>query len=219
MPSAVPTLPPCALSIAFSTFSPVPRGFPGVACDGVSDGAEGDAVGAGATTSLEAGLLSSALEHAGSATIMIAKKCAQIFDLIRLCVPSFRATFERAEDFWLRRIYGTSGSPFSAILTAMTRKVVVTRPEPPSDSDSPAKMSREEMRALLAVTETDHQSALGKVYRRGRVAVLPTGLVSLGVHLLLGSISQWLSLAVLLAGILWTAWPLFRRDDPWSSSG
>ncbi len=98
---------------------------------------------------------------------------------------------------------------------AAPRRVVITRADPPKDEPGAPKLTREEMRALLAVEGTNRSSALGRVWKRGRMIVLPTGLLGAVVHWVLGVAEPWASLAVLAIAVSWVARPLLRRDD-WS---
>ncbi len=97
---------------------------------------------------------------------------------------------------------------------------MVQRPEPPSDeppSDEPkAKLSREEVHALLAVTQATSKKsgAWSRTARRGGIALLPTAIVST----LLDAILGWWSIPVVIAlAIAWAALPLMRqRRDGWT---
>jgi hypothetical protein len=97
--------------------------------------------------------------------------------------------------------------------------IVVTRAEPLAAADQTvapgAQLTREEMRALLAVEGTNRASALGTAWKRGRILAIPTGLISLAAHLLFGWAEPWASMVIILGAVAWTARPLLRRDD-WS---
>jgi hypothetical protein len=100
---------------------------------------------------------------------------------------------------------------------------VVARPEPPSpevDVNGAAKpgaaLSRTEMKALLAVDRELHGSGRGRAaWKRGRVIVVPTGLISTVLHVVLDDYALPIILVLCLASIVWVARPLLRRDD-WS---
>jgi hypothetical protein len=102
---------------------------------------------------------------------------------------------------------------------------VVARPEPPSpevevDIDGAAKprpaLSRTEMQALLAVGRELQGGGRGRAaWKRGRVIVVPTGLISTVLHVVLGDYALPIILVLCLASIVWVARPLLRRDD-WS---
>ena len=96
----------------------------------------------------------------------------------------------------------------------MAERRVVHRPEPPSDEPA-TKLSRDEVRALLAVTATNTKSnAWSRVARRGGIALVPTAIVSTLLDALLG----WWSIPVaVVIALVWTAMPLLRqRRDGWT---
>ncbi len=95
----------------------------------------------------------------------------------------------------------------------MAERRVVHRPEPPSDER--AKLSREEVRALLAVTATTSKNgAWSRVARRGGIALVPTAIVST----LLDAVIGWWSIPVVVVlAIVWAALPLVRQHrDGWT---
>lgn len=96
----------------------------------------------------------------------------------------------------------------------MDERRVVHRPEPPSD-EPPPKLSREEVRALLAVTSTNARaSAWRRTARRGGVALIPTALASTLLDALLG---WWSIPVVVVIAVAWVAMPLVRqRRDGWT---
>ena len=104
------------------------------------------------------------------------------------------------------------------VATATERKpIVVVRPEPIADDQAPAqpKLTSDEVRALLAVHEANRPApakGASAAWKRGRVIVVPTGLISLAAHAFLGSWAPVVSIAAVLGAIAWTARPLFRRD-------
>lgn len=103
----------------------------------------------------------------------------------------------------------------SAPIVATERSpVVVARPAPIADETPPAKpkLTPDEVRALLAVEGANRPTPAASAWRRGRVIAIPTGLISLAAHLLLGSWAPVVSIVAILAAIAWTARPLFRRD-------
>jgi hypothetical protein len=94
------------------------------------------------------------------------------------------------------------------------RRIVVTRAEAPAD-EAPAKLTKEEMQALLAVEGTNRPRPATAVWKRGRILLVPIVLIDLAAHAFLGGAAPFVSAAVTLAALLWTARPLFRRDG-WS---
>ncbi len=102
----------------------------------------------------------------------------------------------------------------SAPIVATERKaVVVSRAEPiAEEAGARPKLTPDEVRALLAVEGANRPTASGAAWRRGRIVVIPTGLIGLAAHLFFGSWAPFVSIAAVLAAIAWTARPLFRRD-------
>ncbi len=86
---------------------------------------------------------------------------------------------------------------------------IATRPEPPSDDEPKAlKLSKEETRALLAVTATQRPD-WARAAKRAGLGVIPTALIGL----LLDSVVGWGATPVLvIILIVWSAWPLFKQD-------
>lgn len=96
----------------------------------------------------------------------------------------------------------------------MERKpIIVRRPDAPGDAPKP-QLSKEEIRALLAVTESTARPTWSRVARRGGIAIIPTTLLSI----LLDSVLGWWSIPVIvILAIAWTARPLVRqRRDGWA---
>jgi hypothetical protein len=104
--------------------------------------------------------------------------------------------------------------PYRAVSTAPTETrapVIATRAEPPASEPEHVKLTRDEVRALLAV-----QAARRPPWRSSlrRSAVLfPAGLVAQGLHIVLGGYALPFELLVLAAAFVWIARPLFRHDD------
>lgn len=100
------------------------------------------------------------------------------------------------------------------IVATEPRAVVVARAEPVTDDPPGArpKLTPDEVRALLAVEGASRPTASGAAWRRGRIVVIPTGLIGLAAHLFFGSWAPFVSIAAVLGAIAWTARPLFRRD-------
>ena len=87
----------------------------------------------------------------------------------------------------------------------------VTRAEPPPDSaPKRAALTREEARALIAVTAAQ-RPAWKKSLWRSPVLVL-TGIVSQLLHIALGSYAYPLDVVLFIAAIVWMARPLLRKD-------
>jgi hypothetical protein len=96
------------------------------------------------------------------------------------------------------------------------KRVVVTRPEPPSD-DAPAprkeQLTHEEMRALLTVAKTN-RPPWGRVARRVGLGVLPTAVLGVVLDAWLG---WWATPVLVVILVVWAAWPLVRQDrDGWA---
>lgn len=103
--------------------------------------------------------------------------------------------------------------------------IIVKRPEP-VDEDAPkpaakrgpggprgqAKLSPEEIRALLAVEGANRPTKSKTLWRRGRVVVVPTGLISIAAHLLIGSWAPLVTIAAILLAVAWVARPLLKKD-------
>ena len=101
-------------------------------------------------------------------------------------------------------------------MTPERKPVVVHRPEPPPE-DGPAhaqaKLSQDEMRALLAVAKTAHPP-WRRAARRGVVAALPSLVLSFVLDAWLG---WWSIPVVVLLAIGWSAGPLLRQSrDGWT---
>lgn len=88
------------------------------------------------------------------------------------------------------------------------KPVIVTRAEPP-DELAPAQLSKEEMRALIAVTAVTHRTPWGRVARRGALVAVPAAAASMVLDALLG----WWSIPVIVVlAIVWTTRPLVRQN-------
>jgi hypothetical protein len=84
--------------------------------------------------------------------------------------------------------------------------IVVTRPEPPT-SDATPKLTREEIRALIAVEGAKHPPWKSSVRRSPLLLIV--GLVSQAF----GSYSLVVGTVLTIAALVWIARPLFRRDE------
>lgn len=96
------------------------------------------------------------------------------------------------------------------------KPVVVTRPEPPSDdplAPERPKLTQDEMRALLAVSQTT-QTPLKRAARRGLLAFVPMTILSIVLDALIG----WWSIPVLVViTVAWASRPLWRQSrDGWT---
>ncbi len=112
-------------------------------------------------------------------------------------------------------------STTSADATQPARAVVVRRAEPVvTDDEVPVakekpKLTPDEIRALLAVEGVNRPQGMGAVWKRGRVVIIPVGLINLAMHLLLGSAAPFVMGALTVFAFVWCAIPLLRRDE-WS---
>lgn len=95
--------------------------------------------------------------------------------------------------------------------------VVVTRPEPPRELDAPEQnathapnMTKDEIAALLAVTETNQLTKWARVGNRAKRAAIPVALVSTLLGLSLGTLA---SLVPVVLGIAFCAWPLVTQKN------
>src|SRR5687767_11059007 len=90
--------------------------------------------------------------------------------------------------------------------------IVVQRAEPLPESKAPdkAKLTPDEVRALLAVNEVNRPKEAMK--RRGKVIAVPTIVLSIVSHLFL---SYWyVAVALLVVGaIVWTIGPWKKREE------
>lgn len=96
------------------------------------------------------------------------------------------------------------------------KPVVVARAEAPADEPAAGarpKLTSDEVRALLAVDAVNRPTSWGRVFRRGRIALVASVLLDLLAHLVLGSWATVASVAITVIAIVWTARPLLRRDD------
>jgi hypothetical protein len=87
---------------------------------------------------------------------------------------------------------------------------VVTRAEPPQSSHPEAALTRDEMKALLAVTASP-RPAWRKSLWRSPVFIV-TSIVSYFLHMAFGPYAYALDLVLFVATLAWMARPLFRRD-------
>jgi len=93
--------------------------------------------------------------------------------------------------------------------------IVVSRAEPAPDSmdKKDVKLSPEEVRALLAVGDATRDKTKAQVlWKRGRVILIPLGLIDIALHFLFGDYAYVFMILVTIAGIVWTARPLFRKE-------
>lgn len=92
--------------------------------------------------------------------------------------------------------------------------IIVKRPEPVDEepASARAKLSPEEIRALLAVEGANRPTKTRALIRRGRVVVVPTGLISIAAHLFFGSWAPLVTIAAILLAVAWIARPLFKKD-------
>lgn len=100
-------------------------------------------------------------------------------------------------------------------ITAPRTQTVVTRAEPPPLDDEQMslpekpKLSREEIKALLAVDKTTIMTRWGKATNRLAFAAFPTFFVSLLADKLFG----WWGIPItLVCGVLWALWPMRKQD-------
>lgn len=95
------------------------------------------------------------------------------------------------------------------------RPAVVHRPAEQAGAGGPSNLTREEMRALIAVTAATapRMTPRKRAWRRGRVILFPFGLFQTATHALLGAAAPWVSVALCLAGVAWVASPLLKKND------
>lgn len=104
----------------------------------------------------------------------------------------------------------------STKLQPMSAPIVVTRPDlPPSQTEAApekrmAKLTSEEVRALLAVTNAQRRP-WRSVAKRGTILV-PVGIVSQLLQMLFGDYALIFALAAFIAAIVWIARPLRRNE-------
>lgn len=77
------------------------------------------------------------------------------------------------------------------------------------------KLTHEEVAALLAVEGALRPTPLARAWKRGRIIMVPTGLLGFAGHRFIGGWADVLAMAIAVAALLWCARPLFRRDA-WS---
>jgi hypothetical protein len=104
---------------------------------------------------------------------------------------------------------------------------VVTRPEPPPDvADAPppakkaaAKLTRDEVRALLAVTKTN-AAPWRSVAKRGGLVTIPTTLIGLALDAVLDHHALAVTAVLGAVGLAWALRPLWKRsrddDEGWT---
>ncbi len=95
----------------------------------------------------------------------------------------------------------------------MPGRIVVTRPEPPSEEPAAGrpKLTQDEVRALLAVTKV-RTSPVKRALKRGGVLVIPTTILGIALDLALGEWGTLVLLVVIAAGVYWSVRPLFASD-------
>lgn len=95
-------------------------------------------------------------------------------------------------------------------------RAVVMRPEPaPESRKLKATLTKDEVRALIAVGLEDQKSRASVVFGRARWIVVPTGIIGTLMDVFFGDYALVAILSMTATVILWTAWPLIRRDE-WS---
>jgi hypothetical protein len=87
---------------------------------------------------------------------------------------------------------------------------IVTRPDPPAASEPKAALTRDEMKALLAVTAAQRPAWRKSLWRSPILIV--TTIASHFLHMAFGSYAYGLDLVLFVATLAWMARPLFRRD-------
>jgi hypothetical protein len=108
----------------------------------------------------------------------------------------------------------------SSVPTAPARPVIVRRAEPllhdaeVAAKKEPVKLTQEEVRALLAVTAANRPSTATTLWRRGRIAIIPTGVLQIAAYVVLGGgvTAHVVTVGITIAAIAWTARPLLRKD-------
>jgi hypothetical protein len=103
-----------------------------------------------------------------------------------------------------------------ALRIAPAKRTVVTLADPPPDEDEEenpppekAKLSPDEVKALLAVNETTTSTRWGKASNRLAFAAFPALFVSIAADKLFG----WWGIPITLAcGVLWALLPMWKQD-------
>lgn len=100
---------------------------------------------------------------------------------------------------------------------APTPRTIVKRAEAPESSPAPAqlpvKLSAEEIRAMATMGGDRSKAAV--LWERGRIMIVPTGLMSAAAHAWFREAAPFVFFGMAVGALLWSAWPLFRRDS-WS---
>ncbi|CAN5438086.1 hypothetical protein BH09MYX1_BH09MYX1_16160 [soil metagenome] len=94
------------------------------------------------------------------------------------------------------------------------RRIVVTRPEPPAEetpTKGAPKLSKDEVRALLAVTSTQ-ASPMKRAAKRGGILVIPTTILGVVLDLVFGDWGTLILLVIIAVGVYWSARPLFAKN-------
>ncbi len=100
--------------------------------------------------------------------------------------------------------------PDPAPVPAAPRKLVTRAEPPPSSQPERAALTRDEMRALLAVTAAQRSPWKKSLWR---IPVLvATSIVSHLLHMAIGSYAYPIDLVLFVATLVWIARPLFRKD-------
>ncbi len=95
------------------------------------------------------------------------------------------------------------------------------RPEPPPDSvKAPAatlkaSFTKDEIAALISVGLEQQKSRSAVVIKRAKWIVVPTGIVGTLMDIFFGDYALVAIISITATVVLWTAWPLIRRDE-WS---
>lgn len=106
-------------------------------------------------------------------------------------------------------------------LAPSARRVVVERAAPIDDlveqpkAATAPKLTRDEMAALLAVEGALRPTPLVRVWRRGRMIMMPATIISVSGHHWIGGWADVVAFVIVVAALLWSARPLFSRDA-WS---
>lgn len=109
----------------------------------------------------------------------------------------------------------------SAPSAPSARRLVVERAIPVDDlaeapkAVSAPKLTREEMSALLAVEGALRPPPLVRVWRRGRLVMVPATVLSVAGHHWIGGWADVVASVLVVGALLWSARPLFGRDA-WS---
>lgn len=116
--------------------------------------------------------------------------------------PHFPAPGEKIRDPYREPEKATPPAPARAI---------VTRAEPPPDSTPKREaLTRDEMKALLAVTAAQRPAWKKSLWRSP--VLLVSSIVSHVLHMAIGVYAYPLDVVLFIAALAWIARPLFRRD-------